>query len=345
MPRAKTSTVRFIDLFCGIGGFRIAAEHVLRARGKEPQCVFSSDIDTDAQTAYAANFGERPTGDITKVNERSIPDHDILFGGFPCQSFSICGDRRGFDDIRGTLFFDVARILAAKRPRAFVLENVKQLSTHDGGTTMRVIHETLSGLGYHAEHRVLNAINYGVPQKRERTFIVGFREPLCFRWPIGKMPMTPLEDILLPDEEVPPYYWASETIRAKRLEKFEGELSAGRTIWHENKCGHISAYPYSCAMRAGASYNYLLVDGKRRLTEREMLRIQGFPDDYQIACGYSATRKQCGNSVAVPCVAAVLSSVFNALKQRRPPPAVLAPLQPALELEEAKSLYAVGAQA
>ena len=154
------SSLRFIDLFCGIGGFRVAANIAFRERDIEPVCVFSSDIDPDAQNAYEANFGERPTGDITKVDENDVPNHDILFGGFPCQAFSICGSRKGFDDTRGTLFFDIARILAAKQPAAFVLENVKQLSTHDGGATIQVIHETLRGLGYYAEHKVFKRAQF-----------------------------------------------------------------------------------------------------------------------------------------------------------------------------------------
>ena len=132
-------SVTFIDLFCGIGGFRIAAEAAAKAQGVRAQCVFSSDIDADAQTTYAANFGEKPHGDITQIEADFIPDHDLLFGGFPCQAFSICGDGKGFEDTRGTLFFEIARILKAKRPAAFVLENVKQLATHDNGNTMRVI--------------------------------------------------------------------------------------------------------------------------------------------------------------------------------------------------------------
>ena len=309
----KGKSLRFIDLFCGIGGFRVAANRVCAERGIVGNCVFSSDIDPDAQTAYEANFGERPCGDITQIPADVIPDHDILFGGFPCQAFSICGDRRGFGDTRGTLFFEIARILEAKRPTAFVLENVKQLATHDNGVTIRVIHETLCKLGYHAQHKVLNALDFGLPQKRERTFIVGFREPARFAWPAGGVPMQTLEEILLPDTEVKPYYFASERIRQNRIAKFEGAIPDRRTIWHENKSGNISAYPYSCALRAGASYNYLLIDGRRRATEREMLRLQGFPDTYKIACNYGATRKQCGNSVAVLCVAAVIRSTLDAL--------------------------------
>jgi DNA (cytosine-5)-methyltransferase 1 len=308
--------MRYSDLFCGIGGFRFAAQQAFAQRSIESSCVFSSDIDPYCQDAYQANFGERPAGDITRIDANEIPDHDLLLGGFPCQAFSICGDRKGFEDTRGTLFFDIVRILDAKRPRAFVLENVKQLATHDNGTTMQVISETLCGLGYSVQHRVLNALDFGLPQKRERTFIVGFNEPLKFSWAGGNRRMTPLEEILLPDEQIPEFYWASEKIRRQRLERFESDLPERRTIWHENKGGHISAYPFSCAMRAGASYNYLLVDGKRRLTEREMLRLQGFPETFQIVCGYGATRRQAGNSVAVPVVASVIGSVLDALERR-----------------------------
>jgi DNA (cytosine-5)-methyltransferase 1 len=335
--------LRFVDLFCGIGGFRVAAEQAFAERRLTPHCVFSCDIDPEAQDAYEANFGERPAGDITRIDEEQVPDHDLLFAGFPCQAFSICGDRKGFDDTRGTLFFDIARILDAKRPQAFVLENVKQLSTHDNGTTMRVIHETLRGLGYHAQHHVLNALDFGLPQKRERTFIVGFREPLQFRFPTGNRQNLSLEEILLPDSDVPPFYWASEKIRRQRLERFEGDLPTRRTVWHENKGGHISAYPFSCAMRAGASYNYLLVDGKRRLTEREMLRLQGFPDSYKIVCGYGATRRHAGNSVAVPVVAAVIGAVLSALAvpQRMAEYGYTPIRQFALEFEESPIAYAV----
>lgn len=312
MFKEPANSLKFIDLFCGIGGFRIAAQTVCAERGLYPICVFSSDIDPDAQTAYEANFGERPHGDITKVHERDIPDHDILLGGFPCQAFSICGDQRGFEDTRGTLFFDIARILKEKHPRAFVLENVKQLRSHNQGRTLYRIMESLRNIGYHADYRVLNALDYGLPQKRERVFIVGFREPRNHIWPKGNAPMKPLSELL--EDEVPESYYASAKIRRNRLESIATKKKPDElTIWHENKGGNISALPYSCALRAGASYNYLLVNGERRLTEREMLRLQGFPDSYKIACNYQATRKQAGNSVAVPCVTAVLRSVVDAL--------------------------------
>ena len=139
--------IRFIDLFCGIGGFRIAMNVASKSRGISSECVFSSDIDPDAQTAYEGNFGERPTGDITKVAAKDVSDHELLLGGFPCQAFSIIGDRKGFEDARGTLFFDIARILETKKPAAFVLENVKQLWSHDNGRTLDRIMETLGKTG------------------------------------------------------------------------------------------------------------------------------------------------------------------------------------------------------
>jgi DNA (cytosine-5)-methyltransferase 1 len=177
--------------------------------------------------------------------------------------------------------------------------------------------ETLKSLGYHADSRVLNALDFGVAQKRERIFIVGFRQPRGFSWPRPQASPPSLDSVLEADEAVPDFYWASPAIRKSRRERRIGRATPrGRTIWHENKGGNVSALPYSCALRAGASYNYLLVDGKRRLTEREMLRLQGFPESFQIACGYSATRKQAGNSVAVPCVFAVVEQVLDSLSRR-----------------------------
>ena len=302
--------VRYIDLFCGIGGFRLGAEAAFRDRNIKGKCVFSSDIDADAQRAYEANFGERPTGDIKKVNASDVPDHDLLLAGFPCQPFSIMGDSKGFEDTRGTLFFDIARILKAKKPAAFVLENVKQLATHDEGRTLSRVLGTLDSLGYHHTHRVLNALNFGLPQKRERVFIVGFREPTSFSWPLSPIEMTPLTAIL--ETNVPEHFYASERIRQSRLEQCVP--TSEPTIWHENKAGHISAYPYSCALRAGASYNYLLVNGERRLTPREMLRLQGFPDTFNIIGNVGQVRKQCGNAVPVPVVKAVVDRVANAME-------------------------------
>jgi len=308
----ENQEIKLIDLFCGLGGFRIAAEKVFAKMQISSTYVFSCDFDVDAQKSYEANFGETPFGDITQIDELDIPEHDILFAGFPCQAFSICGDQKGFEDTRGTLFFDIARILRAKRPKAFVLENVKQLVTHNGGKTFQRILETLRNLGYQTHRKILNAIDFGLPQKRERVFIVGFREARHYVWQLNKTQMKPLSEVL--EKEVSPIYFASEKIKQNRLRSVKGKFVRDEfTIWHENKGGNISPLPFSCALRAGASYNYLLVNGKRRLTEREMLRLQGFPDSYKIVCGYQAMRKLAGNTVAVPCVIEVIDSVLSAL--------------------------------
>jgi DNA (cytosine-5)-methyltransferase 1 len=295
--------VKFIDLFCGIGGFRTAMDQACHENNLIPECVFSSDIDPFCQDSYEANFGHRPVGDITKVDERDIPDHDVLFAGFPCQPFSIIGHMQGFNDIRGTLFFDIARIIRHKKPKAFVLENVKQLVGHDGGNTLKTIIHTLEkDLGYYVSFAVLNALDYGLPQKRERVIIVGHREPVLFNFPVPVRPFKPLSEVL--ERQVDEKHYASDYIIQKRKEAHKSAYKL--SIWHENKAGNICSYPYSCALRAGASYNYLLVNGERRLTPREMLRLQGFPDSYKIVVTDGQARKQAGNAVPVNLVKAVI---------------------------------------
>jgi DNA (cytosine-5)-methyltransferase 1 len=300
--------IKFIDLFCGIGGFRQAMENLSREAGLPSECVFSSDIDERCRASYAGNFGGTPVGDIKQVNERDVPKHDLLLAGFPCQPFSIIGQRRGFDDTRGTLFFDIARILNAQQPQAFVLENVRLLVGHNKGQTLQRILETIRELGYECQYRVLNALDFGLPQKRERVFIVGYRPGIQFEWPKGGAPMKPLAEVLEP--RVDRKHYASDHIRNRRWSVLQP--IAEPTIWHENKSGHISAYPFSCALRAGASYNYLLVNGERRLTPREMFRLQGFPDTYRILSKDHQARKQAGNSVPVPVVQAVIRAVCEA---------------------------------
>jgi DNA (cytosine-5)-methyltransferase 1 len=294
----------YIDLFAGIGGFHQAADAL---GGK---CVFASEIDEEAKRAYAANYSMVPQGDITRIAASEIPDHDVLLAGFPCQPFSIIGKKLGFDDIRGTLFFEIARIVKEKKPKMFVLENVKQLNTHNKGKTIDTILKTLENLDYKVYKDVLNALNFGLPQKRERTILVGFlNDRVKFSFPNPNL-QGRLEDILEDDDVVDPRYFASERIVKKRREKHTSEYYPG--IWHENKGGNISSYPYSCALRAGASYNYLLVNGIRRLTPREMLRLQGFPDSFKIVCADSQTRKQAGNAVPVTVIKAVLKEALSA---------------------------------
>ncbi len=304
-----SESLRFVDLFCGIGGFRFAAEKAARSLGMKPDCVLSSDIDAHCRKAYAENFGETPAGDISKIEAEDVPDHDLLLGGFPCQPFSVIGSMKGFEDTRGTLFFEIARILAAKRPRCVVLENVRMLATHDKGRTLSVIEKALEGLGYRVSAKVLNALDFGLPQRRHRIFIVGVRKGAGrFKWPEGGVQLQPLDAIL--EKEVPAKFYASERIRSQRRAKLPD--APRPAIWHENKSGHVSAKPYSCALRAGASYNYLLVDGERRLTPREMLRLQGFPESFKIACGDWRCSKQAGNSLPVPVAEAVIEKALAA---------------------------------
>lgn len=314
-------SLRYVDLFCGIGGFRVAATQVFEKYNVPAKCVFSSDIDPYARKAYKANFGEYPSGDITLIDEHEIPAHDILFAGFPCQPFSIIGNGKGFEDTRGTLFFEIARILEARKPRAFILENVKRLVRHNQGQTLKKILSVLSALGYTVSYRVLNALDYGLPQKRERVFLVGFYQPMVYHWPAKTSTCTPLSEIL--EKQVDQRHYASEAIQKKRRALHTPQASP--SIWHENKAGHISSYPYSCALRAEASHNYLLVNGERRLTAREMMRLQGFPDTFKIAVSDSQTRRQAGNAVPVNLVRAVFESflpiILHDLTNAEPHPA------------------------
>lgn len=300
---------RFIDLFAGIGGIRLGFEHV------GGRCVFSSEVDEDACKTYEANFGEHPSGDITQINAKDIPDFDILLGGFPCQAFSIIGKKEGFsNETCGTLFFDIERILKEKRPPAFMLENVRNLISHDHGNTFKVIKSHLEALSYHVHAKVLNALDYGVPQKRERIIIVGFLDEVEFTFPepVSGCERKILTDIL--EMDVDEKYYVRDAIRQSRLERIKDKNYPKPYISHENMAGSITPHPYSSALRAGASANYILINDERRPTEREMLRIQGFPDSYKIVLPYSKVKHQCGNSVAVPVIKAVAVQMIKALK-------------------------------
>jgi len=299
----------FIDLFAGIGGIRLGVE------ANDGRCVFTSEWDQYAQKTYYANFGEKPHGDITQISTDDIPDHDLLTAGFPCQPFSIMGDGLGFSDTRGTLFFDIERIIRDKQPHMLLLENVKRLKSHDKGRTLAVIKKILTDLGYHLHIKVLNALDFGLPQKRERIFIIGFKKNYDFRFPSHSLltRQLTLEDILEDDDTLDDKWFASDYITEKRKQSVEHKTVFYPSVWHENKGGNISVLPFSCALRAGASFNYLLVNGKRRLTSREQLRLQGFPDDF-IVCGpETQIRKQTGNSVAVPVIVAIVAQMKKAI--------------------------------
>lgn len=301
---------RFIDLFAGIGGIRLGFES---AGG---HCVFSSEFDKNACKTYEANFGEYPSGDITKIASDEIPDFDILLGGFPCQAFSIIGKKEGFDnETCGTLFFEIERILRDKKPKAFMLENVRNLTAHDNGKTFQVIRKHLEKLGYNVYAKVLNALDYGVPQKRERIIIVGFKDDIMFTFPepVPTHKRKTLKDIL--ESDVDDKYYVKENIKNSRLLRLKDSNYPKPYISHENMAGSITPHPYSSCLRAGASANYILINDERRPTEREMLRLQGFPDDFKIVVSYSHIKHQTGNSVAVPVISAVAKQMIFYLKQ------------------------------
>lgn len=303
-------TFDFIDLFAGTGGIRIPFDEL------GGRCVFTSEWDEHAQKTYEANFGHKPFGDITQIVAKTIPDHDLLLGGFPCQAFSGIGNQRGFAEARGTLFFNIAEILDVKKPYGFLLENVKNLRSHDGGNTFNVITSTLKNLGYHLHTTVLNALDFGLPQKRERTILVGFKDDLEFHWPTPVPGRANLADFLEPSAALDASLKASQYIIQKRKDKIaeQGDTPFYPSIWHENKSKHVSILPHSVALRTDASHNYILVNGERLPSERELLNFQGFPQNFKIVVPRRQIRRQAGNAVPVPMIRAVANSMLTAMR-------------------------------
>ena len=314
---------RFIDLFAGIGGMRIAYES---AGG---HCVYSNEWNKYSQQTYYANFGEQPDGDITKVDENLIPDHDVLVAGFPCQPFSIAGVSKkqsmgratGFEDkTQGTLFFDVCRILKAKRPKAFMLEKVKNLCSHDRGRTFKVITESLEELNYEVFYEVLDGQNY-VPQHRERIIIVGFdreRYGKDIKFKFGITPVSPkplMKDIL--EKKVEDKYTLSDKLWAYLQGYAAKHKAAG------NGFGYGIADPNGVSRTLSARYykdgSEILIEqrGKnpRRLTPRECARLQGFPETFKIPVSDTQAYKQFGNSVVVPLMANVAQLVVSKMNE------------------------------
>ena len=303
------SKLRTIDLFAGIGGIRLGFDYF------GCKNVFTSEIDVHAQSMYAENFGEVPFGDINDIEPSEIPDHDILLGGFPCQAFSIAGKGLGFEDTRGTLFFNIVKILKAKRPKAFLLENIKRLRTHDKNRTFGVILNRLESLGYTVHYKILNTLDFGLPQKRERIYIIGFDEETGFTFPKPAGQYKPLSEILEPESDIPESFYLTERIRQKRYSALK-KNPVYPSIWHENIGGNISPLAYSCALRAAGSHNYLVVNGERRLTGREMLRLQGFPENFKINVSYTQVKKIAGNSVSVPVITRLAEQMLKSLAHR-----------------------------
>ncbi|MEI0843867.1 DNA cytosine methyltransferase [Brachyspira pilosicoli] len=296
----------FIDLFAGLGGFRIALESL------GSKCVYSNEWDKFAKEVYYNNFGDIPDDDITKVDERFIPDHDILCAGFPCQSFSISGKQKGFDDDRGNLFFDIVRIIKYKKSKIIFMENVKNLVSHNNGKTLLTIKNEIQKLGYSFYYKVLNATDYGIPQKRERIYIVCFRKDLNiknFKFPEPIELIKHLEDLLLEDNQIPQNFYVNrDDIIIKNIEDNEysnksiklGIVNKGgqgeRIYSTKGVAITLSAYGGGIFSKTGG----YLIDGKyRKLMPRECARIMGYPDDFKITDNKNQAYKQFGNSVVI----------------------------------------------
>lgn len=316
--------MKFIDLFAGIGGFRIALESF------NEKCVYSSEWDKFAQITYHHNFGEIPDGDITLVNEVNIPDHDILCGGFPCQAFSISGKQAGFNDTRGTLFFDIARIVKYKQPKVIFLENVKNLLRHDHGRTIDTVISVLEQINYKTFIKVLDSSHFGVPQHRERIFMVSFRKDLKinnFEFPKPSFKQIALKDIIEKDIDEKQYVIKRKDSKIdnkknKSNDLFEHNVLKPIRIGTVNKGGQgeriysidghaitLSAYGGGTAGKTGA----YLINGKiRKLTPRECLRAQGFPESFTFPeeITHAQIYKMCGNSVSVP----VIKEIYRDIK-------------------------------
>ncbi len=333
-PTPENYSFKFIDLFAGIGGFRIAMQNL---GGK---CVFTSEWDINAQKTYKVNFGEVPFGDITKQQIKDyIPEEfDLLCAGFPCQAFSIAGKRGGFDDTRGTLFFDVAEIIKKHKPKAIFLENVKGLRSHDKGKTLETILNVLrNDLGYYVpEPQIINAKNFGVPQNRERIYIVGFANDLnisSFEYPEPLQNNPTFENVK--ERNVPPtkYYLSTQYVKtlvnhkARHASKGNG---FGYAIIPDNGTANAIVVG-GMGRERNLVLDHRITDftptthikgtvnreGIRKMTPREWARLQGFPDEFLIPVADASAYKQFGNSVAVPAIQATANKILNLILKNK----------------------------
>ena len=311
----------FIDLFAGLGGFRLALESC------GAKCVYSNEWDKFAQEVYKNNFGETPDGDITKADENSIPDHDVLCAGFPCQAFSISGNQKGFEDSRGTLFFDVARIIKAKRPKVVFMENVKNFATHDNGKTLQIVQNSLEALGYSFFQKIINAADFGIPQKRERLYMVCFRKDLSlssFNFPRSLVLNKFVKDILLNDESlVQDLYIGRKDVLYDNVQN-DSYINKPLRLGIVNKGGQGERIysPKGIAITLSANGGGIfaktggyLINGKpRKLHPRECARLMGFPDSYQLCKSNSQAYKQLGNSVVIDVLQYIAVEIGKSIK-------------------------------
>ena len=320
---------KFIDLFAGIGAFRLGFEHI------NYKCVFSSELDTHAQEMYFENYKDLPAGDITKINEKDIPSFDVLTGGFPCQPFSIAGEKKGFEDARGTLFFDILRILKYHKPRVAVLENVKHFKNHDNGKTLKTVLNLLEKEGYTTSWSLLNAKDFGVPQNRERTIIIASLNGVEFDFKrLKKVTGLKIKDIL--EKESNNFEFLNEdeyTLIERPVEQISGLIFAGyrnkkiRTNGVRPNTEHLSrvhkqpnriyssngTHPTLSSQEPTGRY-YILHEGRvRKLTLKECYRLMGFPDDFQLIGTNAKLYNRIGNSIVVPMAKAIATEVKNQL--------------------------------
>ena len=324
-----------IDLFAGIGGIRLGFD---QAFGNNIKTVFISEWDKKAVETYKANFNDNidVVGDITKVDEKDIPDHDILLAGFPCQAFSLAGHKRGFEDARGTLFFDVARIIKKHKPKIVFCENVKNLVNHDGGRTFQTIKNILEGLGYVVFYKVLNSKNFGVPQNRERIYIVAFRKDIApekFIFPEKTDDTKVIKDIVEEDEVSSKYYLSTAYLASLKRHK-ERHASKGNGFGYEIRESNSVAGAIVCG-GMGRERN-LIIDERltnftpvthikgevnreyvRKMTPREWARLQGFPNDFELVVADTHLYKQFGNSVTVPVIRAIAEQIKKCLEKEK----------------------------
>jgi DNA (cytosine-5)-methyltransferase 1 len=316
MGELKSTT--FIDLFAGIGGIRIAFENAGAI------CVFSSEWDEKAQKTYEANFNEIPAGDITKIPINEIPDHDILTGGFPCQPFSIAGvsknnslgNLHGFEHKeQGNLFFEVAKIIQEKKPKAFLLENVKNLVSHNKGNTFKTIRKVLENdLHYRVYYKIIDA-SLLLPQHRERIYIVGFRDEINFEFPEIEDRKQKLKDIL--EKKVSSKYILTDHLWKYLQDYAVKQKSKGNGFGFG--LASLDGITRTLSARYYKDGSEILVPTKnrnpRRLTPRECARLMGFPDSYRIVCSDTSAYKQFGNSVAIPVVELIAKNIVRCLKE------------------------------
>jgi DNA (cytosine-5)-methyltransferase 1 len=316
-PAPENPKFTMIDLFAGIGGIRLAFQK------QGGLSVFASEWDKHAVKTYRMNFGDEPEGDITQISNELIPEHNILLGGFPCQPFSQAGLRKGFEDTRGTLFFEIARILEHRKPQAFLLENVKQLRGHNKGKTLETLLRVLrEDLDYTVDYKVLRAGDFGVPQNRERIYIVGFYNPLGgkdvpFSFPEPTNAPTRVGDILV--KEADEKYTISDKLYQGHLRRKEEHKKKGNgfgfSLFNED-----SPYTNTISARYYKDGSEILIDqGKdknpRKLTPRECAHLQGFPNEFLIPVSDTQAYRQFGNSVAVPVVEAIAQKMVEAIEK------------------------------